>query len=70
MTKNAYNNEGINVRIPYQQIEMIDALAENGRYLNRSDFIREAIRDKLTSMNIKSIEDAQRKNIFDEVWNL
>lgn len=66
MSKN-YNNEGINVRIPLQQVEIIDGLTENGIYLNRSDFIREAVREKLIQMNIKSIEDTERKNIFDKV---
>ncbi len=35
----------ISVRLPKQQVEFIDQLVATGLYVNRSDFIRDAIRD-------------------------
>ncbi|HDJ50724.1 MAG TPA: ribbon-helix-helix protein, CopG family [Thermoprotei archaeon] len=35
----------ISVRLPKAQVEFIDSLVTLGLYVNRSDFIRDAIRD-------------------------
>lgn len=59
--KTEYNNISINIRLPHEQLNIIDELADQGRYLNRSDFIREAIRNQLNNMNILTVEDIRVK---------
>ena len=41
-------NEIVGVRMPKQLRKKIDQAVEKGLYTNRSDFVRNAIREKLT----------------------
>lgn len=39
--------ERITFRVPNDQYEDIEAVVDNGEYPSRSEFVREAVRDKL-----------------------
>ena len=41
-------NETVSVRVPKRLKEKIDQAVQKGLYTNRSDFVRNAIREKLT----------------------
>jgi len=41
-------HEIVNVRVPKHMKEKIDQAVQKGLYNNRSDFVRNAIREKLT----------------------
>jgi len=55
----------ISVRLPKQQVEFIDQLVATGLYVNRSDFIRDAIRDFMPKA-LKKLNEL-RDNAFEMI---
>ena len=55
----------ISVRLPKQQVEFIDQLVAMGLYVNRSDFIRDAIRDFMPKA-LKKLNEL-RDNAFEMI---
>lgn len=48
-------------KIPATEFEKIQRLVEAGVYLNTSDFVRDAIRDKLASIKVIKYRDVDYK---------
>ncbi len=53
----AYVNKTIGTKVTQQEYEKINHFIEVGVYLSASDFAREAIRDKLRSIEVIKIRD-------------
>ncbi len=47
----------IGTKVPGGEFEQIQGLIEVGAYLNTSDFVREAVRDKLASIKVVKYRD-------------
>jgi Arc/MetJ-type ribon-helix-helix transcriptional regulator len=51
--------ERVTLRIPKQQIEEVKQLVETGKYPNRSEAIRDAIRDKVGDESEETTNDTK-----------
>jgi len=61
-------NELASTRLPRQEASEIDQLVRGGLFLNRADFVRSAIREKLESMRVVNVrEDVQSAQVKQEV---
>ena len=59
------SNKTIGTKVTEKEYNKINELISEGLYLNRADFVREAIRDKLKSLNeitLRDIPKQQQKN--------
>jgi Arc/MetJ-type ribon-helix-helix transcriptional regulator len=52
----------VTVKLPEQILEEIDRLVDEGRYANRSDFIRMAVREMLNKEYEKKLRAEPKKN--------
>lgn len=58
MTENsAKNNKNIGAKLTLKEYNEINKLVDNGIYLSTSDFVREAIREKLKAIKIIKVQD-------------
>ena len=60
-------NELVSTRLTLREIEQIDKLIERGYFLNRADFVRSSIREKLSEMQILSVRDVDIKEAKKEI---
>jgi Arc/MetJ-type ribon-helix-helix transcriptional regulator len=58
------DSEKITINLGYVDLGRIDLLVQEGFYSNRSDFIRAAIRNQLSTQ-----DDAVRSRSFGTPWN-
>jgi Arc/MetJ-type ribon-helix-helix transcriptional regulator len=74
------SNRCIATKLPVGDLQKIDDLVEAGIFLNSSDFLREAIRDKLRTIKIVNIrssdydtasekEDRDHEKSFEDLMN-
>ena len=61
------DNKSISTKLPLLEQEEINNLVEAGAFLSVSDFVREAIREKLDSYKIINIRDVDYKTAKKEV---
>ena len=47
-------DQQLNVRMPLKDVELIDKAVENGEAMNRADFVRSAIREKVQQLKRQS----------------
>ncbi|MDR3062566.1 MAG: ribbon-helix-helix domain-containing protein [Methanobrevibacter sp.] len=61
------NKKSVSTKLPILEQEEINKLVNAGSFLSTSDFIREAIRDKLESIKILNIRDLNYKTAKKEI---
>lgn len=54
-------NKSISTKLPPLELEEINDLVKAGAFLSTSDFIREAIRDKLEAIKVVNLRDVDYK---------
>ena len=59
----------IAARFTHQEAQAIDRLVHMGFFLNRSDFLRSTVREKLSMLQVESIRDVSRQQAQDEILN-
>ena len=60
-------HEQVSVRLTLQETHTIDEMVSSGFFLNRSDFVRGAVREKLASLRIETVRDVPRKQAEKEI---
>jgi len=60
-------HEQVSVRLAPHEIQSIDGLVSAGFFLNRSDFVRTTIREKLEGMRIETVRDVSRDRAEKEI---
>ena len=60
-------HEQVAVRLTRQDIRTIDQLVASGFFLNRSDFLRSAARDKLQQVEVLDLRQVSRKQAQKEI---
>lgn len=63
----AYVNKTVGTKVTSKEYEKINHLIDAGIYLSNSDFAREAIRDKLRSIEVIKIRDVDYETAKKEV---
>jgi len=51
-------DRNLNVRVPNKLRKRVKSIVEKGGYMNESDFVRDAIREKLTKMGFNQVKGA------------
>jgi len=59
----------VGAKLSPKEAERIKFLVEDGFYLNTSDFVREAIRDKLREIKVIELEDVDMKTAEKKIIN-
>lgn len=59
--------ESMGIRLPKKQEQEIAKLVEGGLYLSKGEFIREAIRDKLQSVEVFELRDISHDDAKKEI---
>lgn len=67
MDTKLHNSKNIGIKVTPLEYKQITELVDAGVYLNISDFIRDAIRDKLESLKVIKIRDVDYETAKKEV---
>ncbi|MDR2829824.1 MAG: ribbon-helix-helix domain-containing protein [Methanobrevibacter sp.] len=65
--KNLRNNKSVGTKLTPLEHQEINELVNAGMFLSSSDFIREAIRDKLKSIKVIKVRDMDYETVKKEV---
>ncbi len=60
-------HEQVSVRLAPHEMEQIDILVGAGYFLNRSDFLRSTVREKLASIRVETVHDHSRIEVEKEI---
>jgi Arc/MetJ-type ribon-helix-helix transcriptional regulator len=48
------SDQQLNVRLPKKDVQLIDKAVDEGEAMNRADFVRSAIREKIQALKLAS----------------
>lgn len=55
--------DSVPTKFPKRMVEEMDEIVEGGWYANRSELVRDAVRQKLREMKAQQLEDAIKEDV-------